>query len=664
MNFKLGTELSPSGDQPQAIKEIVEKFRRGEKNQVLLGATGTGKTFTMANIIQQLQKPTLILAHNKTLAMQLCAEMKSFFCENKVEYYVSFFDYYRPEAYKPHNDVYLEKRTQRNAGIEKMRMSALNSLATESSVVVIASVASIYGCLDPYRYREAIITISLGQRVVREEFLKELSDIGYNSEKKNLTIRNLAKIAIIDIDREEDWFFEIKLSLADSTIESLAKIRKESSEKLTPTEIAIPPVQYIIEKDERIKQIIKQIEEDLAIQKDSLVLEGKSSEARRLEKRVSDDLLDLKEFGFCNGVENYSFYFDRRKTGESPFVLFDFFPRGNYLTIVDESHITIPQVRAMYNTDRNRKKTLVEHGFRLPSALDNRPLSFEEFLCRLDDVLYVSATPGSFELDRVGNKLTEQIIRPTGLLDPVIEVRSSYNQVLDMLKEIRKASACGEKVLVYALTIGMSEDIASYFQEQGVKAVFIHSRMNVFERYQAISSLRRGFYDVIVGINLLKEGIDLPEVSLVCIIDADKPGFLRDTRSLIQIVGRAARNQNGKVIFYASQRSKDMNEAIKETERRRSIQLQHNLENNISPRTIEKGIKNVLLEADVTELLNQFKEGKLDQPSREKGLKSIVKRMEKAVKEFKFDKAIELRNALFDLRALNEQGVPQEGRDH
>lgn len=652
MVFKLKSEFLPAGDQPSAIEEIVRSLELNKKHQVLLGATGTGKTFTMANVIQRSQKSTLILVHNKTLAMQICAEMKSFFPDNKVEYYVSFFDYYRPEAYKPHNDTYLEKRTQRNASIEKMRMSALNSLSTDESVIVVASVASIYGCVNPFRFKDSIIDLKVNDFINKDDFLSNLFSIGYSNEKKNLRIYENDKVIKISVDREEDSFFQISISSIDNKIFKIEKLWKSNNELINLENISIPPVQYIIEKDERMKEILNQIEEDLKNQKKFLKSEGKNLESKRLDKRINDDLSDLKEFGFCNGVENYSLYFDGRKTGESPFVLFDFFKKGNFITIVDESHITIPQIRAMYNTDRSRKNTLVNYGFRLPSALDNRPLSFDEFLSKVDDVIYVSATPGPFELDKVNNKITEQIIRPTGLLDPLVEVRSSVNQIKDMINEIKSSIEKNEKVLIYALTINMSEDIAAYFQEQGIKSVFIHSRLNVFERYQAIASLRRGIYDVIVGINLLKEGIDIPEVALVCIIDADKPGFLRDTRSLIQIIGRAARNKNGKVIFYANQITNDMNKAIKETQRRRKIQFDHNLKNGITPQSVKKDIKNVLLDSKIVNLIDDFKNNNLNHDEKNKILKNVEKLMKKAVKEFNFDKAIELRNVLFDLRNL------------
>lgn len=653
MKFKLKKNFNPAGDQPKAIDELVNFLALDKKHQVLLGATGTGKTFTIANVIERTQKSALIIVHNKTLAMQVFGEMKSFFPENRVEYYVSFFDYYRPEAYKPSSDVYLEKKTQRNADIEKMRMNALNALSTEKSVIVVASVASIYGCLDPTRYQAAMIDLVVGDSLVKEDFIKELFSIGYTTEKKNLRVSSDEEKHQIEIDREEDSYFRIEFLLTTGVITSLSRLWKSNAEHVTLEKISIPPIQYILEKEERMRVILKEIESDLQKQKTALNLAGKFLEAQRLEKRIGDDLLDLKEFGFCSGVENYSSYFDGRGADESPFVLLDFFKKGNFITVVEESHITVPQIKAMYNTDRNRKKTLVDYGFRLPSALDNRPLSFEEFLEKVDDVIYISATPGPFELEKVNNEITEQIIRPTGLIDPEIEIRSSIDQIKDMIKEINIRAKRNEKVLIYALTINMSEDIAAYLQSQGVRAVFIHSRLDVFERYQAIASLRRGVYDVIVGINLLKEGIDIPEVSLVCIIDADKPGFLRDVRSLIQIVGRAARNQNGKVIFYASHMTSDMRRAIEETERRRKIQVKHNLKYNITPTTVVKELgNNILLDSNFATLISEFKSGKLSPEEVNDTIKDVEKNMKRAVKEFKFDKAIELRNLLFDLKDL------------
>ncbi|CAG8671455.1 11115_t:CDS:2, partial [Ambispora gerdemannii] len=627
--FQLKASFSPRGDQPNAIKELVNGIQKEQKEQVLLGATGTGKTFTMANVIQATQKPTLILAHNKTLAMQIYQEMQGFFPHNKVEYYVSYFDFFQPEAYKPAGNIYIGKKVQRNTGIAKMRLKTLNSLITEKKVIVVASVAAIYGCFNPTSYRKVVIHLEKGQQIDKGLIKDKLLLLGYKDNKKI----NPGK-------------FQIK-----TEIQKIEKRNNHTGEKVRESvKIAIPPSQdYVGEEGEELAEILAKIKQELAEQKENFYQGRKFLEAERLEKRVQDDLKDLKDRGFCPGIENYARYFDGRKEGETPFTLLDYFPSG-FLTIIDESHITIPQVKAMYNTNRKRLETLINHGWRLPSALDNRPLNQEEFFRKVNYILYVSATPGNFELEKVNYQPTEQIIRPTGLLDPALEVRNSVNQFADIMREIEIRISQGERVLIYALTIAMSEDIASYLQERfNQRVVYLHSRLEIFDRYQRINSLRRGFFDVIVGINLLKEGIDLPEVSLVCILDADKPGFLRDTRSLIQIIGRASRNSQGKVILYADEITANMHGAIEETDRRRKIQTEYNRKKMITPQTVHKPVKDIVLDPSIAILLAKAQSGKMNKKELAKLIKNLQRGMKKTTREFKFDHAIAFRNALASL---------------
>jgi excinuclease ABC subunit B len=651
--FKLiNSSFQPKGDQPKAIKKIVEGIQKKIKRQVLLGATGTGKTFTMANVIQKIQRSTLILSHNKTLSMQIYQEMKDFFPDNKVEYYVSYFDYYQPEAYKPSSDLYISKKVQRNINIAKMRLKTLNSLITDKCVIVVASVAAIYGCFNPTSYRKVVIYLEKGQKINLDLIKKKLHLLGYKNNKK-IDSGNYQeeenKISFM-LGWEENYYFQISVDENQiQKIEKKNKLLKDDIQELL--KISIPPSQdYVGEEGEELDKILTKINEELSLQKLFLEKEGKFLEAERLEKRIKEDLFNLKEQGFCPGIENYSRYLDKRKQGEIPFSLLDYFS-SDFLTIIDESHITVPQIKGMYNTNYRRLETLVKHGFRLPSAFDNRPLNQEEFFQKLNYAIYVSATPGSFELSEVNYQPVEQIIRPTGLLDPEIEVRSSYDQIADIIKQIKIIKG-GEKILVYALTIKMAEDIVHHFLEQNIKAVFIHSRLEIFERYQVITSLRRGIYDVIVGINLLKEGIDLPEVSLVCILDADKPGFLRDTRSLIQITGRASRNKAGKVIFYANEITNSMDAAIKETNRRRQIQDDYNKQNDILPQTIKKPIKDIVLDSAIAHLVTKAQNREMKEKELLKLIKNLRSRMKKATREFKFDHAIAFRNALTDLEKI------------
>nr|CAG8435707.1 12346_t:CDS:1 [Entrophospora candida] len=651
----INSNFQPKGDQPNAIKKIVEGIWEGKKEQVLLGATGTGKTFTMVNIIKETQKPTLVLAHNKTLAMQIFQEMQGFFPNNRVEYYVSYFDYYQPEAYKPASDLYIGKKIQRNANIAKMRLKTLNSLVTDDHVIVVASVAAIYGCFNPVSYRKVVVHLEKGQKIDSDLIREKLILLGYKNDKKissGCYQMEEDKIFFM-LGWEENYYFQINVNE-----DKIQKIEKKSKQvggiNQELLEVSIPPSQdYVGEEGEELVEILTKIIEELEERKESLKKDGKFLEAERLEKRVQEDLFNLREMGVCPGIENYARYFDKREAGETPFTLLDYFPKG-FLTIIDESHITIPQIKGMYNTNRRRLETLIKYGFRLPSALDNRPLSQEEFFQKVDYTLYVSATPGDFELAKVNYQPVEQIIRPTGLLDPEIEVRISRNQIADIMQEIEKRSSKGEKVLIYALTIAMSEDIASYLQERNIKVVYLHSRLEIFERYQAITSLRRGVYDVIVGINLLKEGIDLPEVSLVCILDADKPGFLRDTRSLIQIIGRASRNSSGKVILYADEITSNMNGAIKETNRRRKIQKEHNNLNDITPQTVQKPVRDIVLDPEIIVLVEKAQRGEIAEKELAKLIKNLRRQMKRSTREFKFDQAIAFRNALLDLEKVAE----------
>lgn len=651
--FRLTTNFQPRGDQPKAIRQLVAGIQKGQKEQVLLGATGTGKTFTMANVIQQIQKPTLILAHNKTLAMQIYQEMQGFFPHNRVEYYVSYFDYYRPEYYNPENNKHGDKRTQRNNSIAKMRLKALNALITEKSVIVVASVAAIYGCYNPTAYRKVLFTLKIGQEISQSELVKKLNYLGYRLDEKvssgGYELRE-NEIALM-LMWEENNFFQV--NIVNQQIQKIEIVNQLTGEKIRELEeIDIPPGQdYVGEEGEELAEILQKIETELQERKEYFHQAGKFLEAERLEKQAQDNLFDLRERGFCSGIENYARYFDGREAGETPFTLLDYFPPG-FLTIVDESHITLPQIKAMYNTNLRRLETLIKHGFRLPSALDNRPLNQAEFFQKLNYVLYVSATPGKFELAQVNHQPVEQIIRPTGLLDPQVEVRSSRSQITDIIQEIEQRVRQGEKVLIYALTIAMSEDIASYLREKDIRVVYLHSRLEIFERYQSITSLRRGVYDVIVGINLLKEGIDLPEVSLVCILDADKPGFLRDTPSLIQIIGRASRNRKGKVILYGEETTNNMREAIQETNRRRQIQAEYNQQHNITPQTVQKPVKDIVLDPAIAILVEKAQRGEIEKKELKKLIKTLRRSMKKFTREFRFDQAIAFRNALLDLEKL------------
>ena len=653
--FELISKYKPTGDQPQAIAELVDGLEKGKKVQVLLGATGTGKTFTVSNVIQKVQKPTLVLVHNKTLAGQLYAEFKEFFPNNRVEYFVSNFDFYQPEAYLPKSDTYIDKNAVMNEEIEMLRTSAINSVIERRDTIVVASVASIYGLTDPDEYRRLVFDVRVGETLDRKKFLNQLIDAQY--QRNNLDIKPGAFRVRGDVIELAPPFVEnvvIRIDTFGDEVESIKSVNMLTGEVLESYKTyPIFPAYDHASTRERIKaavtSISAELEERLKFFKDN----GKLLEAERLEMRTKQDMENMLEFGMCPGIENYSRHIDRRAPGQRPFSLIDYFPK-DFLLIIDESHVSLPQVRGMYNGDRSRKETLVEYGFRLPSALDNRPLNFEEFESLMPQVICTSATPGDYELNKAGGKVVEQIIRPTGLLDPEIEVRKTLGQIDDLIYEIKNRIAKNERTMVVTLTIRMAEDLTEFLKERGIKVAYLHNETKTLERSEIIYQLRKGKYDVLVGINLLREGLDIPEVSLITILDADKEGFLRSTRSLIQVIGRAARNKNGKVIMYADHMTDSMREAIDETNRRRLIQQRYNEENGIIPETIIKEvrppIKNMETEKD--------KFAKLDKHSSRSELQKQIKLLESdmraAAKAYDFERAAELRDIIFELKASME----------
>ena len=651
--FKLVSNFKPNGDQPEAIKELVAGIKNGEKYQVLLGATGTGKTFTMANVIKEVDKPTLILVHNKTLAGQLYSEMKELFPENRVEYFISNFDFYQPEAYLPSSDTYIDKSALMNEEIEMMRVSAINSIVSRRDTIVVASVASIYGLTDPDEYKKLIFEVRVGEQINRKDFFRRLLEAQYKRNDIDLAPgRFRVHGDVIDImpSNSENWY--IRIDCFDEDVENIAKcnyLTGEVMEKFKYYDL-FPAYDHASSHDVILKAC-DEIEKELITRMDYFEEEKKPLEKERIEMRTKQDVASMREFGFCPGIENYSRHIDGRAPGQRPFCLMDYFPK-DYLLIVDESHVTFPQVRGMYNGDRSRKITLVEYGFRLPSALDNRPLNFEEFEGEINQVICTSATPGDYELEKTNGKFVEQIIRPTGLLDPVIEVRPTLGQIDDLMHEIKTRTEKGERVMVVTLTIKMAEDLTTFLKEHDIKTVYMHSECKTLERTEIIYQLRKGKYDVLVGINLLREGLDIPEVSLIAILDADKEGFLRSTRSLIQVVGRAARNEHGKAIMYADSITKSMKECIDETERRRQIQEAYNNENGIIPQTIIKAIQPPIHIAEKENNITLPKANvKMTKKELEKKIKEVEKEMNKAAKEFDFERGIELRDILFELKA-------------
>ena len=645
--FELVSKYKPSGDQPQAIKELVTGINEGKKEQVLLGATGTGKTFTIANVIKETNKPTLVLAHNKTLAGQLYAELKEFFPNNHVEYFVSYYDYYQPEAYVPSSDTYIEKDSSINDEIDELRHAATSALINYKDVIVVASVSCIYGIGEKEEYEKNMLILTIGDKISRNKILNILIDMTYERNDLDFhrgTFRvrgnNIDMIAVnekvsgIRIVLEDDIVSEI------CVFDPLTGVVTQNKKSVT-----VSPASHFVTSKEKLEEACNRIEKELKERLQELKNENKLIEEQRLRERTNYDLEMLRETGFCNGVENYSRHLALRDAGETPSCLIDFFPK-DFLLVVDESHVTLPQVRGMYNGDRMRKQTLVDYGFRLPSALDNRPLKFEEFEEKINQAIYVSATPGDYELERTNNKYVEQIIRPTGLLDPIIEVRKTEGQIDDIISEINERIKRNERVLITTLTIRMSEELTNYLKEMNIKVAYLHSEIKTLERLKIIHDLRSGIYDCIVGINLLREGLDIPEVSLICILDADKQGFLRSNRSLIQTIGRAARNEFGKVIMYADTYSDAMNEAIKETKRRREIQEEYNKVHGITPKTIIKDIKEVVTN-DVTE-----KKKKISKKERIEMLETLEKEMREAAAAMDFEKAMELRDIYFELKGI------------
>ena len=648
--FELVSKYQPSGDQPKAIKELVDGLNEGKKEQVLLGATGTGKTFTIANVIAKTNKPTLVLAHNKTLAGQLYSELKEFFPHNHVEYFVSYYDYYQPEAYVPSSDTYIEKDSSINDEIDELRHGATSSLINNRDVIVVASVSCIYGIGDKEDYVNSMLILSVGQKISRGEILDRLIDMTY--ERNDLDFhRGTFRVHgdTIDIILASEKSHGIKIELFGDEVDRICIFDPLTGalEKQVKN-ISIFPATHFVTSKEKLQEAIRRIQAELDTSLQYFKDNNKLLEEQRLRERVNYDIEMLKETGFCNGVENYSRHLALRDEGETPSTLMDFFP-DDFLLVVDESHVTLPQVRGMYNGDRMRKQTLVDYGFRLPSALDNRPLKYEEFERKINQVIYVSATPGDYELEHTHNKYVEQIIRPTGLLDPKIEVRQTEGQVDDIISEINIRKNKNERVLITTLTIRMAEELTNYLKEVGIKVAYLHSEVKTLDRLKIIHDLRCGKYDCVVGINLLREGIDIPEVSLICIMDANKQGFLRSTRSLIQTVGRAARNANGSVIMYADTISQAMDETIKETNRRRNIQEKYNEEHNITPKTIIKEIREVVS----NEIKDDGGKEKTKMSKKDKALlmQSIETQMNEAAKNLDFERAMELRDILFEMKS-------------
>ncbi|MCM3787374.1 excinuclease ABC subunit UvrB [Domibacillus indicus] len=653
--FNLVSKYKPEGDQPAAIAELVEGIRSGKKHQTLLGATGTGKTFTVSNVIQEVKKPTLVIAHNKTLAGQLYSEFKEFFPNNAVEYFVSYYDYYQPEAYVPQTDTFIEKDASINDEIDKLRHSATSSLFERDDVIIIASVSCIYGLGSPEEYKEMVISLRTGMEVPRNDLLRRLVDIQYERNDidfKRGTFRVRGDVVeIFPASRDERC---IRVEFFGDEIDRIREVDALTGEIMGDREhAAIFPASHFVTREEKMNIAIGNIEQELEERLAELRAEEKLLEAQRLEQRTRYDLEMMREMGFCSGIENYSRHLTLRPPGSTPYTLLDYFP-DDFLMVIDESHVTLPQVRGMYNGDQARKQVLVDHGFRLPSAKDNRPLTFSEFEEHINQIVYVSATPGPYELEQTP-EMTQQIIRPTGLLDPTIDVRPIEGQIDDLLGEINERIEKDERVLITTLTKKMSEDLTDYLKEIGIKVQYLHSEIKTLERIEIIRDLRLGKYDVLVGINLLREGLDIPEVSLVAILDADKEGFLRSERSLIQTIGRAARNAEGKVIMYADKMTDSMTKAIEETKRRREIQEAYNEKHGITPMTIQKDIRDVIRAtqaAEETETYASKNTGrKISKQERQKLIASLEAEMKEAAKALDFERAAELRDALFELKS-------------
>ncbi len=652
--FEIISAYSPQGDQPVAIEKLVEGINSGKKKQVLLGATGTGKTFTISNVIKEVQKPTLVMAHNKTLAGQLYSELKDFFPNNAVEYFVSYYDYYQPEAYVPQTDTFIEKDAQINDEIDKLRHSATSALFERDDVIIVASVSCIYGLGSPEEYRELVVSLRVGMEKDRNQLLRELVDVQYGRNDidfKRGTFRVRGDVVeIFPASLDEHC---IRIEFFGDEIDRIREVNALTGEVLAERDhVAIFPASHFVTREEKMKVAIENIEKELEERLKELNDNGKLLEAQRIEQRTRYDLEMMREMGFCSGIENYSRHLTLRPAGATPYTLLDYFPK-DFLIVMDESHVSVPQVRAMYNGDQARKQVLVDHGFRLPSALDNRPLMFDEFEEKTNQVIYVSATPGPYELEQ-SPEVIEQIIRPTGLLDPPIDIRPIEGQIDDLLGEIQDRIAKNERVLITTLTKKMSEDLTDYLKDVGIKVNYLHSEIKTLERIEIIRDLRLGKFDVLVGINLLREGLDIPEVSLVAILDADKEGFLRSERSLIQTIGRAARNENYRVIMYADRITRSMGIAIEETQRRRTIQEAYNKEHGITPKTIQKGVRDVIratTTAEETETYEATPAKKMTKKEREKTIVKMEAEMKEAAKALDFERAAELRDLLLELKA-------------
>ena len=647
--FKLVSKYSPSGDQPDAIKKLVSGIKEGKKHQVLLGATGTGKTFTIANVINEVNKPTLVLAHNKTLAGQLYSELKELFPENRVEFFISYFDYYQPEAYIPTTDTYIEKDSSINDEIDEMRHSATSSLLTRDDVIVVASVSCIYGIGEVSEYQKKMLTLNVGDEIDRDYVLKKLVDMLYERNDMDLkrgTFR--VKGDIIELVAASERKNGIMIEFFGDVVERICEFDTVTGKIIkSKKSMSLFPASHYVTSDDKLKIAVANIKKELEERLKYFKENNKLIEEQRLRERTNYDMEMLLETGFCRGIENYSRHMALKEAGETPTTLIDFFG-DDFLLVVDESHVTLPQVRGMYNGDRARKENLVNYGFRLPSALDNRPLRFEEFESKIKQAIYVSATPGDYELEKVDNDVAEQIIRPTGLLDPTISVKPSKNQIDDLIENINIRIQKNERVLVTTLTIRMAEELTNYLKSLDIKVAYLHSEIKSLQRLEIIRNLRLGKYDVLIGINLLREGIDIPEVSLIAIMDADKQGFLRSTRSLIQTIGRCARNANGHVIMYADTISESMQEAIEKTKRRREIQEEYNKKHGIIPKTIIKQIHDVV--SNELEVDNKKKD-KYSKKEKRELIDRLTQEMKLAASKLDFEKAVELRDAIFELES-------------
>jgi len=651
--FQLVSSYKPSGDQPEAIQELVEGVKEGKQWQVLMGATGTGKTFTISNVIAQVGRPTLVFAHNKTLASQLYAEFKEFFPHNHVEYFVSYFDYYQPEAYIPKSDTYIDKNTKTNEELDMLRLAAANAALNHRDTIIVASVASIYGASNPEQYRDMIETIRVGQEIDRQELMRFLVSQQYKRNDMD-PVRGTFRVRgdTIEISPGHTDRYLIRIEMFGDEIDRITQVDPLTGKVQQAYSVYnIYPANGYATSMDIMRRAAGTIEEELEERLKFYKEEGKPLEAERLEQRCRYDIEALREFGVCPGIENYSRHIDGRKPGEKPYTLFDYLPE-DFLLVVDESHASLPQIRGMYNGDRARKETLVEYGFRLPSALDNRPLTFPEFEQVTGQSIFVSATPGDYELEKTDNHVVEQIIRPTGLLDPEVEVRPTEGQIDDLVDEIRQRIAAGQRTLVTTLTVRMAEDLTEYLKNLDIKVAWLHHEVKTIERTEIIHDLREGKYDVLVGINLLREGLDIPEVGLIAILDADKEGFLRSRRSLIQIIGRAARNASGKVIMYGDKMTDSMKEAISETKRRRAIQMQYNEEHGIVPKTVLKPIRDVVRSKETkAETSRYLKKKKLGKKGTQKLIEDMELEMREAAKELDFERAAQLRDMILELKA-------------